>query len=326
MERINITPELDLTNFDAQDEQQQKQQMENNKDYKQTKASMAKELNQTLKEMKKADSRLSNEEIKKKQQLLIQIHKYETSSFGDELKKYGFTFGSGLKSKTIEELEDLLTEIRTTLNSSSDSSILVQGVKMSVGIAEQATQRPSIKPHFDLLGLSQELNSNPEFDKALELVNLEYNLLSEVSPMNRLGLVLVASAGKVYAKNKITAKVEAYRKMLESKQREEEEKRQQIVEAGKPIENEVMEEIPTIDDNVPVYRPSATPQQPVQQTIVETIVEETDEYVDTVEEIIEEPIVEIEEVKPKKLPKLKLNPKGLALKTEPKKFKLKLKQ
>lgn len=168
---------------------------------KQTKAQQAKEQTQLLKEIKNTASKLSPEDVKKKTELILRITQYEKSSFGEQLKAFGFTFGKALRNLSIDELEEQLLEMQTTLTSDPNSSMVSMCVNGFVGVAENLTQFPAIKQKCNLLGWGASLNANPEFGRTVELLSLQHGGFGNMSPEMKLLFIMSMSGYSVACEN-----------------------------------------------------------------------------------------------------------------------------
>jgi hypothetical protein len=157
---------------------------------------------QVYKEMASTTKRQSAEEIAQKQKLILKIGRYEKSKhYGEQLKSLGFCFGKSLQSKSMEELEEQLVQMKVSLNNDPNSNMIATGLFLATGFAEQVTQNPKIKDKCDLQGWTANLRSNPEFEKIVDLLSLEYESLSTLSPETRLLLILATSGISVCATN-----------------------------------------------------------------------------------------------------------------------------
>jgi hypothetical protein len=157
---------------------------------------------QVHREMATSSQRLTAEEIAVKQKLILKIGRYEKSKhYGEQLRSLGFTFGKALQSRSQEELEDQLVQMKASLNSDPNSNLIGTGIFMVTGFAEQMSQNPKIKEKCDLQGWSSNLKANVEFEKIVDLLSLEYESLSSLSPEVRLLLILATSGITVAATN-----------------------------------------------------------------------------------------------------------------------------
>ena len=153
--------------------------------------------------------RKSKEEIKKQQELLIHISRYNNSPrFGSYLDKLGLNIKpTQLQKYTYEELEELLEKIRTAINSKSGSNIITEGYFMACGIGETMTKNPKIKEKIDLTGLTQSLRQDEELQDVLEAISLEYGSIAMLSPEKRLAYLTATHILRVSASNKMLEKL-----------------------------------------------------------------------------------------------------------------------
>lgn len=202
-----------------------------------------------FKEMASSTKRLSAEEIAQKQKLILKIGRYEKSKhYGEQLKSLGFTFGKSLQSKSLEELEDQIVQMKVSLNNDPNSNMIGTGIFMATGFAEQMTQNPKVKERCDLQGWTASLKSNPDFEKIVDLLSLEYESLSTLSPEVRLLLILATSGISVAATNAHISKI----RKLQAEQAKVEEENKTVNQGVAPlaeVESAEVEEEPEMLSN-----------------------------------------------------------------------------
>lgn len=151
--------------------------------------------------------RLSVEEVKARQTLVLHISRYlNHPEFHGHLEELGFKPGSKgnppLQQLDKEELEELLERIKLSIRNVGGGGMLGVVVMGGVGFAESFTQRPGIVERCDLKGWSSQLNGDPMFKRALAEMEIEYNMMSNLSPEMRLAMAMGTSAIAVSQINK----------------------------------------------------------------------------------------------------------------------------
>lgn len=206
---------------------------------------------QVLKEMHQTAKRLSPEEIAEKQKLILKIGRYEKSKhYGEQLKSLGFSFGKSLQSKSIDELKDQLVEMKVSLSSDPNSNMIYTGLTLATGFAEQLTQNPKIKEKVDLMGWTQNLKSNPEFEKVVELLSLEYESLSSLSPEARLMLIMCTSGITVAATNSHISQIRKMQQEAQKAKEQETPKEQEKTLSAKEYESVIVLPEPILENDV----------------------------------------------------------------------------
>ena len=163
-------------------------------------------LNSEAKQLiKTTHNRLSDEEIEKKQKLIITISRYrESPRFKSYLDGLGFSLSaSTLKQKDIVELEDLLKELQVAVMNKNSSQLLNEVYYLGTGIAEGITQNPKIKPKCDLTGFSKIVKEDEQIQDTLEVLNLSYGDIASLSPEKKIILLTFSSALKCASVNKM---------------------------------------------------------------------------------------------------------------------------
>ena len=174
------------------------------------------EVGQSNKILKKIGNRLSPEEIKRKSELIIQISRFRDSSrFSNFLNGLGFNLSpTHLKTMEISELEDLITELKSSIQNKNGSKVLDEAYFMVLGMAENISKHPKFKNYLDLNGLSQNARQSDELLDTLECLSLMYGDLGSLSPEKKLlfltgGLILRTSSV-----NKMISNIQKYEEQL----------------------------------------------------------------------------------------------------------------
>jgi hypothetical protein len=152
---------------------------------------------------------LSDADIQRHTELTISISRWLTHpSFEEYLKKLGFLINQNqLHQMSIDELDEHLKRIKTAVNNKSTISIVKGGAHLCIKTMEGLSQLPRVKPHFDLNGWYESLQHNEEFDDILSQLELEYGMVTMLSPEKRLALLLLKTSVTVAGTNKVKARL-----------------------------------------------------------------------------------------------------------------------
>jgi hypothetical protein len=169
---------------------------------KQTKQSLNSEAKKLI---KTTENRLSDEDIERKQKLIINISRYrESTRFKSYLEGLGFNLSSSsLKQKSISELEDTLKELQVAVMNKNSSSIVSEVYYMSTGVIEGVSQHPNIKPKFDLTGFNKMVREDENLQDVLECLNLNYGDVMSLTPEKKILMLTFSSAIKCASVNKM---------------------------------------------------------------------------------------------------------------------------
>jgi hypothetical protein len=123
--------------------------------------------------------------------------------FADYLQKMGLDWSTAeIKKMTDAEVEGYLDTIRHAVNNKQTSNFWTQLYFTGTSIVEGVTQIPTVKPRFDLLGLTAALQSNDEFLDTLTALELEYGDQTAMSAEKRLFVMTASAALQVAGMNK----------------------------------------------------------------------------------------------------------------------------
>ena len=155
--------------------------------------------------IKASENRLTDEEVEKKQKLIIMISRYkESPRFKSYLESLGFNLSPcSLKSKSIEDLEQLLQELKVSVSNKNSSSIVNEIYYLGTGIAEGVSQHPKIKDKCDLLGLTKNIKENEEIQDCIECLSLSYGDICSISPEKKIVMLTLSSALKTASINRM---------------------------------------------------------------------------------------------------------------------------
>lgn len=167
--------------------------------------------------IKKMPQRLSDEELKRKTELCIQLNRYANSSrFKDFLQSMSFNLSpSHLKTLSIPELEELLKQVQLVVSNKNSSKVVDEAYFMIIGLCENVSQTPKFKTHCDLQGLSQSLRNDPEIADLLECISLSYGSIVDIPPEKKLILSTLGCIIKTASVNKMLTKIKNYEQQLE---------------------------------------------------------------------------------------------------------------
>lgn len=157
------------------------------------------------KELKRIAAKPSQEEIKKREDLLLLICRYGNSArFGDYLRNLEFEFDiKKLRQMDCEQLEDMLTRIEAANAHKNQTSVISTGVKAVTGFIEQVTARHSaLKDKYNCTGLTMALEQNPDYLDALEELDIKYGTRFKMNPEYRIMLAIGGSMTTVIAANR----------------------------------------------------------------------------------------------------------------------------
>ncbi len=132
------------------------------------------------------------------QKLLLCLQRYAASArFAPMLKDAGLKM-TNLESKTVAELKQLQTRVRTVCSSSGGASgMLYQGILVgATGVEKVAPKRL-----VNLDGFAASLRADPEFEAVAEMLELDMGFASSMTPMQRMAWCLGKNAMIVAAMN-----------------------------------------------------------------------------------------------------------------------------
>jgi hypothetical protein len=143
-------------------------------------------------------------EIEKHQGLLLQIDRYRLSKrFEEALHASGLRL-TGIEDYDVEQLQELVTRIRTVVGSRSGAggSLMGAGILIGTGIVER---HELTNQYVNIQGLSQALSQNQEFLDIVEQLSIDYSFMSTLSPEKRLAIVMFKMGAQMNAINAMRA-------------------------------------------------------------------------------------------------------------------------
>jgi len=147
-------------------------------------------------------------QVQEHQNLTNQLNGYAASiRFKPVIDQCGIKI-KDLHNKSVAELKELRERVRACCaNSSGTSGFLAQGTLAACSAVEKSMP----KKVCDLDGYRKAVESNPEFHKLAEMIELDSGFAASMTPMQRMALCLGGAAMTVAAEN-------AAKKMLQSAQ------------------------------------------------------------------------------------------------------------
>lgn len=158
-----------------------------------------KQINDSL----KPNHKPAPEELKKHQELILQISRYCSSArFGEYLKDCGFVYTPAtLKGKTVAELEMIMNRIRASMGSYNITKFWNETVIGGVKIVEGVIVSTPLRAKCNIKGLSDALGQNAEFLDALEMLQLENQNITYLPLPMRMALIVSNEAIKCHVRN-----------------------------------------------------------------------------------------------------------------------------
>lgn len=171
---------------------------------------------QARKLIKKIGERLSTEELQQKQQLIIQISRFRDSSrFANFLSSLGFNLSpTHLKTMDISQLEDLLIELKSSIQNKNGSKFIDESYFMVMNMLENISKHPKFNKYADLAGLSKSARENDELLDTLECLNLMYSDLGQLSPEKKLVFLTGSCILQTASLNKMLKNIQNYEQKL----------------------------------------------------------------------------------------------------------------
>ncbi len=157
--------------------------------------------------IKKLGNKLSKEEIKKSQELIVTLSRYGASTrLGPYLSDQGFKLtATALKKLDVEELQETLERVKICVANKSETSIFSSGVLGAIQVVESISQRPGLKERVDLYGFNAYMQRSEQFMDALEEVRIETSIVTGLSSHTRL-LLALGQGGVIVASSNAAAR------------------------------------------------------------------------------------------------------------------------
>lgn len=144
----------------------------------------------------------SSDEIQKHQEFILMISRYGTSErFGKYLKESGFVLAnSKLKKMSMDELEELLERIKTTVSNKNVSDVWSESIMGGLSVGENVITMTA-GDRIKIRGLVELLEKDECWKDLLEEIRLENQNLTYVSPYVRVAYMILTSGAKIHALN-----------------------------------------------------------------------------------------------------------------------------
>jgi hypothetical protein len=153
-------------------------------------------------------ARMSEDEIRRHTECTVTLSRYFASpAYEAYLKKAGFhVTQKQMMAMGVDEIEDMVKRVRhAASNKTTSGSMLKAVVHIGVAKIEGYTQtNERVNKHIDLTGWYESLRADSSFDDCLAQLEIEYGMVTMMSPERRLLWILVSSAGHVATMNKMT--------------------------------------------------------------------------------------------------------------------------
>lgn len=149
-----------------------------------------------------AKNKKSPDEIQKHQEFILMISRYGTSErFAKYLKESGFVLAnSKLKKMSMDELEELLERIKTTVSNKNVSDVWSESIMGGLSVGENVITM-TMGNRIKIRGLAELLEKDECFQDLLEEIRLENQNLTYVSPYVRVVYMILTSGAKIHALN-----------------------------------------------------------------------------------------------------------------------------
>ena len=143
-------------------------------------------------------AKIPSKQVAEHQQLLMCLQRYAASArFAPMLKDAGLKL-TNLESKSVAELKQLQTRVRTVCSSSGGASgLLYHGIVTGAAVVEKMAPKRLV----DLDGFTASLRADPEFEAVAEMLELDMGFAATMSPMQRMGVCLAKNAASVVHMN-----------------------------------------------------------------------------------------------------------------------------
>ena len=132
--------------------------------------------------------------------LLAKIQQYRIL-FPTELGKFKLK-----KKPTIDDLNDVISEMDAILDTSTVDGFVMDGIMQSFKVIEGASSHT----RYNLSGLSDMLKNNKQFNSLVKQLYLKYQVFSKVPVEMQLGFIIMTTAYITIQKNKQRPQMEQY--------------------------------------------------------------------------------------------------------------------
>ena len=205
MENLDIANGFSINNSSTKPDVAQKQEPQMKK--AQTKKAEANLVQKEIVKTMKGDV----DNVKVHQEHCLMLSRYGSSPrFGEYLKSLSFVLTPiKLKKLKLEQLEELLERVRTSVANKTISDIWTNSITSGLGMVENLCTMTRINDTLKLKGLTELLKDDETFLDLLEELKLNNQNLAYVSPYTRLAYTLLSSIFHVHGLNTMLDKRKA---------------------------------------------------------------------------------------------------------------------
>ena len=205
MENLDIANGFSINNNSTKPDVAQKQEIPQMK--AQTKKAEANLVQKEIVKTMKGDV----DNVKVHQEHCLMLSRYGSSPrFGEYLKSLSFVLSPiKLKKLKLEQLEELLERVRTSVANKTISDIWTNSITSGLGMVENLCTMTRLNDTIKLKGLTELLREDETFLDLLEELKLNNQNLAYVSPYTRLAYTLLSSIFHVHGLNTMLDKRKA---------------------------------------------------------------------------------------------------------------------
>lgn len=148
------------------------------------------------------------DDVKQHQEYVLMLSRYGASPrFGKYLKELTFNLSTQkLKKMPLEELQDLLERVRTSVANKTVSDVWSESVLGGLAMGENIVTMTKLGEKIKIQGLSEALKEDECFLDLLEELKLENQNLAYVSPYVRLSYMILTTGARVHGFNSMMEK------------------------------------------------------------------------------------------------------------------------
>jgi hypothetical protein len=156
----------------------------------------------------KASSRLTDDEVKEHQSLVLMLSRYgQSRRFADYLKSMNFSLSvSVLKKMGMDDLKEELTRVKTCIDNKNVSNFWEEMALGVIQTGEVVCSKSRLGEKIRIQGLTELLRNDETFLDLLEQLELENSQLTYCSPYVRLVYAVATAGTKIHAVNTMLAR------------------------------------------------------------------------------------------------------------------------
>lgn len=194
---------IDCGGFSLDGDQAKPQQQQQQQQPKQPKQQQA--TRNVVREMANTDKK---GDIKQHQEHVLMLSRYGTSPrFGEYLKSLSFELTvPKLKKQKVNELEELLERVRTSVANKTVSDLWTDTIMSGVSMAENLCLMTKVGENVRLKGITEVLKEDESFLDLCEELKLNNQNLAYTSPYTRLAYTLLTVGFHVHSVNTLVEK------------------------------------------------------------------------------------------------------------------------